>query len=313
MSKILTTAAIVLFVCGTEAFAADDEGVVRRRRNGPSILELAFAEQNQDEVDSALAELEGEGAVEDVRGKIHEEEARSEKVAVVTNVEVVTNVIEKIIEVEKPVVVTNTIERIVERQVADKDMQDRVDFVEAVNTDLSERNERLEEALKIERERRERLERIIPKNKLPKTGRPAKITSANTFFDRKEGVAMFDRNVHVDDESYQMWADKAYVFMEGTNDVRRIVAIGNVALTNEARRAYGTKASYYKEGGMVVLYGDAERPAEVRDESKIEDQTVKGSKIKFWIDSEQVQVIDADISAPVQGGSAKDFKQVLGR
>ncbi len=330
MNKILTIAAVTLFVCGADAFADEEESVVRRRRNGPSILELAFAEQNQDEVDSALAELENEGTGNGEQGtscaKVTEDKTESETGEQVTETSpepqvqspaiqtiVVTNVIERIVEVEKPVVVTNTIERVVERQVADKEMQDRVDFAEAVNTDLSERNERLEEALKIERERRERLERVIPKNKLPKTGRPAKITSANTFFDRKEGVAMFDRNVHVDDETFQMWADKAYVFMEGTNDVRRIVAIGNVALTNEARRAYGTKASYYKEGGMVVLYGDAERPAEVRDESKVEDQTVKGSKIKFWIDSEQLQVIDADISAPVQGGSTKDFKQVIGK
>ena len=53
---------------------------------------------------------------------------------------------------------------------------------------------------------------------------------------------------------------------------------------------------------MVVLYGNEEAPAEVRDESKGEDQIVKGSKIKFWIDSEQVEVLDARISAPVSGG-----------
>lgn len=145
-----------------------------------------------------------------------------------------------------------------------------------------------------------------------RTGRPAHITSATTYYDRKEGVIFFDKNVYVDDEQYQLHADRAYVFISGTNDLRRIVAVGNVSLTNDLRRAYGTKVSYYKEGGMVVLYGNAERPAEVRDETKSEPQVVKGSKIKFWINSEQVEVIDADISAPVSGASS-DFKQAIRR
>lgn len=145
-----------------------------------------------------------------------------------------------------------------------------------------------------------------------RTSRPARITSATTYYDRKEGVIFFDKNVYVDDEQYQLHADRAYVFISGTNDLRRIVAVGNVSLTNDLRRAYGSKVSYYKEGGMVVLYGSAERPAEVRDETKSEPQVVKGSKIKFWINSEQVEVIDADISAPVSGASS-DFKQAIRR
>ena len=91
------------------------------------------------------------------------------------------------------------------------------------------------------------------------------------------------------------------MFLSGTNDVRRIVAIGNIAMTNDTKRAYGVKVSYYKEGGMVVLYGGEGRPAEVRDESKEQDQVVKGRKIKFWIDSEQVEVMEADIQAPTSG------------
>ena len=131
----------------------------------------------------------------------------------------------------------------------------------------------------------------------------AKITSASTYYDRKEGFAYFSGNVFVDDGKYQLHADRAYVFMDGTNELNRIVAIGGVAMTNESRRAYGAKASYYRKTGMVVLYGDEKAPAEVRNESngEEEDQVVKGSTIKFWIDSEQVEVVDARISAPVSG------------
>ncbi|MBR4354536.1 MAG: hypothetical protein IKP97_04475 [Kiritimatiellae bacterium] len=322
MNKIFT---LCLSVAVAALLVADVQAS-NKKRKGASILELAFSEDNQSEVDDALKELgdldetpesapapAAESAPEPAPAvKETVKEVVVEKPVEVVKTVVVTNVIEKIVEVEKPVVVTNTVERVVERKIEDQEMRDKIDFQEAVNTDLAERNERLEQALAIEKERRERLERVVPKNLQPKTGRPAKITSANTFYDRKEGVAMFDRTVHVDDESYQLWADKAYVFLSGTNDVKRIVAIGNVAITNEARRAYGTKASYYKDGGMVVLYGDRNRPAEVRDESKADDQTVKGTKIKFWIDSEQVQVIDADIEAPTQGGGS-DLKKYINR
>jgi lipopolysaccharide transport protein LptA len=132
--------------------------------------------------------------------------------------------------------------------------------------------------------------------------RPAKITSRSTYYDRKEGFACFNGEVHVDDERYQMHADKAYVFMEGTNDLKRIVALGNVALTNDTKRAYGAKLSYHRNPGLVILYGGDGKLAEVRDESKDGDQVVKGAKIKFWIDAEQVEVIESDISVPAKSG-----------
>ena len=143
-------------------------------------------------------------------------------------------------------------------------------------------------------------------------GRPARISARKVYYDRGEGYAVFTGNVHVDGEEYQMHAQKAYVFFEGTNELKRVVATGDVAITNETKRAYGAKASYYRKTGMVVLYGDDRMAAEVRDEDdgSGEDQVVKGSKIKFWIDSEQVEVIDARISAPVSGGLG-DLKKGL--
>lgn len=144
-----------------------------------------------------------------------------------------------------------------------------------------------------------------------KPRRPVKITSDSTFYDRKNGYAIFSGKVHVDDEQCQLHADKAFVFLAETNDVKRLVAVGNVAVTNEMRRAYGEKALYYKDNGMVVLYAPPGGVAEVRDESKKEDQSVKGSKIKFWTKTEQVEVVDALISAPVEGADQKSLINTL--
>lgn len=140
---------------------------------------------------------------------------------------------------------------------------------------------------------------------------PVKITSDSTFYDRKGGYAVFTGRVHVDDEQCQFHADKAFVFLSETNDLKRLVAVGNVAVTNEMRRAYGEKVLYYRQNGMVVLYAPPGGVAEIRDESKGEDQIVRGSKIKFWTKTEQVEVIKADITSPVSGGDRKDFMKNL--
>ena len=139
--------------------------------------------------------------------------------------------------------------------------------------------------------------------------RLARITSDMTYYDRKEAMSVLTGHVHVDDEEYQMHADKAYVFLEGTNALKRIVAIGHVALTNGLRVATGEKASYYKASGMVVLSGGKEQCAEIVDMSKGQKQSLRGSKIKFWTNSEQVEVLDATIVAPASkagglGGAA---------
>ena len=145
----------------------------------------------------------------------------------------------------------------------------------------------------------------------PAATRLARITSDTTYYDRKQGMAVFTGHVHVDDEQYQLHAEKAYVFMTGTNTLKRIVAIGNVALTNGLRRASGAKASYSRESGMVVLYGGDGRNAEVVDATKGQDQTLRGSKIKFWIDSEQVEVLDAKIVAPVSSAKSGGLGEAL--
>ena len=130
------------------------------------------------------------------------------------------------------------------------------------------------------------------------TGGTARVTADRAYYDHGEGYAYFSGRVFVDDAEYQLHADRAYVFMDGTNDLKRIVALGNVAVTNETKRAYGGKASYYHKSGMVVLEAS---------------QVVRGKKIKFWTKTQQVEVQDAWIPVQRSGASAKDIKGLLGR
>lgn len=152
---------------------------------------------------------------------------------------------------------------------------------------------------------------VVTTNAVP-TNATTRITAGNTYYDRKEGFACFSGNVAVMDPQYQLHADRAFVYMGGTNDLRKIVALGHVAITNETKRAYGAKASYFRESGMVVLHSGDGITAEVRDEAPDGDRVVRGKKIKFWTGSRQVEVVEAEITAPSQGG-LDALKGTMGR
>ena len=131
----------------------------------------------------------------------------------------------------------------------------------------------------------------------------ARITSDTTYYDRKEGLVAFRGHVHVDDSEYQMHANRAYVFLTGTNTLSSIAATGAIALTNGNRRAYGEKLTYRRDSGLVVLHGADGSPATVVDSAPGGDRTVRGSRIRFWINREQIEVENADLSAPRTGAA----------
>lgn len=143
---------------------------------------------------------------------------------------------------------------------------------------------------------------VAVSNTTERVDQPARITSDSTYYDRKEGIAVFKGHVHVDDAEYQMHADRAFVYLSNTNSLSRIAAIGSVAITNELKRAYGAKVTYHREKGLVVLSGDDKTIAEVIEQTEEGDRVVRGKKIRFWVNQEQVEVLEADISAPATGG-----------
>ncbi len=144
--------------------------------------------------------------------------------------------------------------------------------------------------------------------------RAVKITSERTDYDRKEGVILFDRNVFVDDPEYKMHADQLYVFLDGTNDLKRIVAMGNVAITNETRVGLCAKAAYTKATSKIVMYGDGkDKKAHLIDNGKKKSE-VEGRKITFWIDSEQVEVEGSTVTLDAGAMGGKDgAKKLLGK
>ena len=144
--------------------------------------------------------------------------------------------------------------------------------------------------------------------------RTVKITSDRASYLKKEGIVAFEGHVFVDDVEFKMHADEVSLFLDGTNSLKRLVAIGGVAVTNGTRYGSCAKATYNKALSKVVLYADAERgiPARLVDAGKRQSE-LEGRKISYWIDTEQVEVEGSTltIEGGVSGGIDGFIKQAV--
>ncbi len=145
--------------------------------------------------------------------------------------------------------------------------------------------------------------------------RTVKITSDRASYLKKEGIVAFEGHVFVDDVEFKMHADEVSLFLDGTNSLKRLVAIGGVAVTNGTRYGSCAKATYNKALSKVVLYADAERgiPARLVDAGKRQSE-LEGRKISYWIDTEQVEVEGSTVTVDAGGfGGKQGAKGFLGK
>lgn len=123
----------------------------------------------------------------------------------------------------------------------------------------------------------------------------AHITSVRCDFDRDEGVVMFDKNVYIDYDGYQMASDRLFVFLSGTNELSRVVAIGSVSVTNGARIGTCSMATYNKRAGRIEMFGGATDKTAVLRDTRPGGGSVEGTKITFWTETEEVEIENSRI------------------
>lgn len=124
----------------------------------------------------------------------------------------------------------------------------------------------------------------------------ARIRSKRTDIDREEGVVMFEDDVFVEySGDYTMNADRLFAFFKGSNTLSRIVATGGVVITNETRTGECSMAVFRNLERRIEMFGDEKAPARLVERNGDHGE-VCGSKITFWIDSEQVEVVSPVIS-----------------
>ena len=129
-----------------------------------------------------------------------------------------------------------------------------------------------------------------------KSGEPAResvITAEKIEFDNKEGVILFDENVLVDDAQFVMRSERLLVFMQGTNDVQQIMAVGHVSITNQNRAASCDKAVYTKKDGQIVMSGNARLM-----QQGTQGGEVTGNRITIWVDDERIEVSPGRVVLP---------------
>ena len=147
------------------------------------------------------------------------------------------------------------------------------------------------------------------------------ITAGSVDYDMKNGVVLFDRNVHVDAEDFQMHSDRVWVFLKGTNELTHIVAIGNVSITNESKRAGCGRAMYSREKSQITMFAqDENTPAWYADAAgKGADKgemVVRGREISYNTATGVASVKGPVVTAPaavLNSGGAKDFLESGGR
>jgi len=134
----------------------------------------------------------------------------------------------------------------------------------------------------------------------------ARITSRTSDFDRKEGVVMFEGNVVVSYAAdYTMCSDRLYMFLAGSNELSRVVAVGNVTITNASRVGSCAMATFRRKRSEIEMFGDERGGVARLADSGEEAGALEGARIKFWLDTEQVEVERSRLSVRAQTGEGK--------
>ena len=127
-------------------------------------------------------------------------------------------------------------------------------------------------------------------------GQHARITAVTSDFDRQAGVAMFEGDVVLRYSSdYTLCADRLWAFLAGSNRLGRVVATGNVSITNETRVGTCEMAVYRRQRGEIEMFWNGTNALARLVENGDDASALEGTRIKFWIDTEQVEVDDTRI------------------
>lgn len=126
-----------------------------------------------------------------------------------------------------------------------------------------------------------------------------RLASRTADYDQEAGVIMFDGDVKVrhDErgEVYDVAAARAFAFLVGTNDLRRIVALGGVTVAGAGREGDCARAVYQRGAGKLTMYGSETAAARLAETGE-HRRELRGSRIVMWLDSQQIEVIDPQLT-----------------
>lgn len=146
---------------------------------------------------------------------------------------------------------------------------------------------------------------VSPKPAAPAAKREitsARVTSRTSDFDGKAGVVLFEGDVCVRySEEFSMCADRLYMFLAGTNELSRVVAVGAVSITNDSRVGTCAMATYRRRKGEIEMFGDDKGALACLRERAGGGRALEGTRIRFWLDAEQAEVENSRITSEKKG------------
>ncbi len=142
----------------------------------------------------------------------------------------------------------------------------------------------------------------LPDGKVTRQGHSsARIRSESSAFDRNAGVILFEGSVIIEYENnYTLCADRVYAFLTASNRLSRVVADGNIVISNEMRVGTCALATYRKARNEIEMFGKAGGAKARLSEGGARASAVEGDRIRFWLDTEQVEITNSRISTEVE-------------
>ena len=80
------------------------------------------------------------------------------------------------------------------------------------------------------------------------------------------------------------------------------MALGNVSITNDTRTGTCAMATFRRKRGEIEMFGDGKETLAHLVERGRESSALEGTRIRFWLDAEQVEVENSRISSEQKGG-----------
>ncbi len=129
----------------------------------------------------------------------------------------------------------------------------------------------------------------------------ARIRSDSSAFDRNVGVILFEGNVVIEYETdYMLCADRVFAFLTASNRLSRVVADGNIVISNEMRVGTCALATFRKARNEIEMFGKVGEAKARLSESGAQSSAIEGDRIRFWLDTEQVEVTNSRISTEIE-------------
>ena len=130
-----------------------------------------------------------------------------------------------------------------------------------------------------------------------------RIRSASSDIDRGAGVMLFEGDVDVvHSDGYWLRADRVYVFLTASNELSRVVASGRVVMTNALRSATCPLATYRRARREFEMFSDGSGEPARLVEGGAQRRELEGRRIRFWLDTEQVEVDGPRITVEKKAG-----------